>query len=132
MKEKVGGHAPGDDILVLPAHLVAEASDGAVLASGLESQDSEGLGDDHLLHLVVGRRHTFEDLEPRAVLWGTMPRTPCRRFGTRLGSGTDLGSGQRARLKGGRDGRDVGPVDGQNGRLGWGCSDSSFCGRHGT
>jgi hypothetical protein len=43
---------------------VAEASDGAVLASRLESQDSEGLGDYHLLHLVVGGGHALEHLEP--------------------------------------------------------------------
>lgn len=54
---------PLNNILVLPADLVAETTDGAVLAAGLQSQDTEGLGNDHLLLLVVGGRDTLEDLE---------------------------------------------------------------------
>lgn len=54
---------PGNDVLVLPADLVGEATDGAELAAGLQSEDAEGLGDDHLLLLVVGGRDTLEDLE---------------------------------------------------------------------
>lgn len=54
---------PGNDILVLPADLVGEAADGAVLAAGLQPQDAEGLGNDHLLLLVVGRGDALEDLE---------------------------------------------------------------------
>ena len=56
-------NAPLDNILVLPADLVAEATDGAVLAAGLQSQDTEGLGNNHLLLLVVRGRDTLEDLE---------------------------------------------------------------------
>lgn len=56
-------YAPRDDILVLPANLVAETADGAVLAAGLQTQDPESLGDDHLLLLVVRGRDTLEDLE---------------------------------------------------------------------
>ena len=51
------------NILVLPAVLVAQAADGAVLATGLQAEDTEGLGNDHLLLLVVGRGNTLEDLE---------------------------------------------------------------------
>lgn len=53
----------GDDVLVLPANLVAETTDGAVLATRLQAEDAEGLGNDHLLLLVVGGGDTLEDLE---------------------------------------------------------------------
>jgi hypothetical protein len=56
-------NAPGNNILVLPADLVAETADGAVLAAGLQPQDAEGLGDNHLLLGVVGRGDALEDLE---------------------------------------------------------------------
>jgi len=52
-----------NNILVLPANLVAQTANGAVLAAGLESEDAEGLGNDHLLLLVVGRGNTLKDLE---------------------------------------------------------------------
>ena len=42
---------------------MAQAADGAVLATGLQTEDTEGLGNDHLLLLVVGGRDTLEDLE---------------------------------------------------------------------
>lgn len=42
---------------------MAQAADGAVLATGLQTQDAQGLGNDHLLHLVVGRGDALEDLE---------------------------------------------------------------------
>jgi hypothetical protein len=42
---------------------VAQTANGAVLAAGLETEDAESLGDDHLLLLVVGGRDTLEDLE---------------------------------------------------------------------
>jgi hypothetical protein len=57
-------NAPGNNILVLPANLVAQPTDCAVLATGLESEDAERLGDDHLLLLVVRGRDTLEDLKP--------------------------------------------------------------------
>jgi hypothetical protein len=56
-------HAPLNNVLVLPANLVAETADGAVLAAGLQAQDTEGLGNNHLLLLVVRGRDTLEDLE---------------------------------------------------------------------
>jgi hypothetical protein len=56
-------YTPLNNILVLPADLVAQTADSAVLAAGLQSQDTEGLGNDHLLLLVVGGRDTLEDLE---------------------------------------------------------------------
>lgn len=54
---------PRDDVLVLPAELVAETTDSAVLAAGLQPQDTEGLGNDDALLLVVGGRDTLEGLE---------------------------------------------------------------------
>lgn len=56
-------YVPGDNILVLPAELVAETADSAVLAAGLQPQNPQGLGDDNALLLVVGRRNTLEGLE---------------------------------------------------------------------
>jgi hypothetical protein len=56
-------NVPRNDILVLPANLVAETADGAVLAAGAQTQDTEGLGNDNALLLVVGRGDTLEDLQ---------------------------------------------------------------------
>ena len=42
---------------------MGQAADGAELAAGLQAQDAQSLGDDHLLLLVVGGRDTLEDLE---------------------------------------------------------------------
>lgn len=56
-------NAPLNNILVLPANLVAQTADSAVLAAGLQPQDAESLGNHHLLDLVVGRGDTLEDLE---------------------------------------------------------------------
>lgn len=56
-------NVPLNDILVLPANLVAQTADGAVLAAGLQTQDTQSLGNDHLLLVVVGGRDTLEDLE---------------------------------------------------------------------
>lgn len=52
-----------NDVAVLPAELTAETADGAVLAAGLEAEDTEGLGDDHALLVVVGRGDTLEGLQ---------------------------------------------------------------------
>jgi hypothetical protein len=54
---------PLDDVLVLPANLVAETADSAVLAARLQPQDTEGLRNNHLLLLVVRGRDTLEHLE---------------------------------------------------------------------
>jgi hypothetical protein len=53
----------GNDILVLPANFVRDTANGCVLATGLELQDTESRGDDHTLHLVIGRGDTFEKLD---------------------------------------------------------------------
>ena len=42
---------------------MAQPTDSAVLAAGLESEDAEGLGHDHLLHFVVRGRDALEDLK---------------------------------------------------------------------
>ena len=52
-----------NDVLVAPANLVGQTADSAVLAAGLQPQDTQSLGNDHLLLLVVGGRDTLEDLE---------------------------------------------------------------------
>jgi hypothetical protein len=54
---------PGNDVLVLPAKLVSETADSAVLASGLEPQHPQGLGNDDALLLVVGSGDTLEGLQ---------------------------------------------------------------------
>lgn len=61
--ESVGLHIPRDNILVLPANLVAETADGAVLATGAQTQDTESLGNNNALLAVVGRGNTLEDLQ---------------------------------------------------------------------
>lgn len=40
-----------------------KAKHSPVLSSGLQPQDSESVGDDHLLLPVVGRGHTLEELQ---------------------------------------------------------------------
>ena len=42
---------------------MAETADSAVLATGLEAEDTESLGDDNALLLVVGGRNTLKGLE---------------------------------------------------------------------
>lgn len=59
-----GSDAPRNDILILPANLVAETADCAVLTARLQAQDTQSLRNHHLLHLVVRGRDALEDLEP--------------------------------------------------------------------
>lgn len=56
-------NAPLNNILVLPANLVAQTANSAVLAAGLQAQDTQSLGNNHLLLLVVWRRDTLENLK---------------------------------------------------------------------
>ena len=42
---------------------MAQTANGAVLATGLQAEDAQGLGNHHLLHLVVWGRDTLEDLQ---------------------------------------------------------------------
>lgn len=42
---------------------MAQTANGAELAAGLQAQDTQGLGNDHLLLLVIRGRHTLENLE---------------------------------------------------------------------
>lgn len=62
-EDVVGCNVPRNDILVLPANLMAETANGAVLATGAQTQDTEGLGNDNALLLVIGRGDTLEDLQ---------------------------------------------------------------------
>jgi hypothetical protein len=57
-------YAPGNNVLVLPANLVAESANSAVLAAGAKTEDAKSLGNDDTLLLVVRGRDTLEDLEP--------------------------------------------------------------------
>lgn len=42
---------------------MAQATNGAVLATGLQAQNAQSLGNNHLLLGVVGRGNTLKDLE---------------------------------------------------------------------
>lgn len=42
---------------------MGQTADSAVLAAGLQPQDTQSLGNNHLFLLVVGGRDTLEDLE---------------------------------------------------------------------
>jgi hypothetical protein len=53
----------GNNILVFPADFVAETANGAVLATGLEAEHTESLGNNNTLLLVVWGRDTLKDLE---------------------------------------------------------------------
>ena len=53
----------GNNILVLPADLVGQTANGAVLAAGAQTEDAQSLGNDDALLLVVGRGNTLEDLK---------------------------------------------------------------------
>jgi hypothetical protein len=57
-------HALLDNIGVFPANLVAKTADSAVLAAGLQPEDAQRLGHNHLLLAVVRGRNTLKDLEP--------------------------------------------------------------------
>jgi hypothetical protein len=52
-----------NDVLVSPSDFVGNSLQGAELSSGLQSQDSESGGDDHLLELVLSGGDTLEELE---------------------------------------------------------------------
>jgi hypothetical protein len=55
-------HVPSDNVLVLPAELVSETTDSAVLAAGLQPQYPQSLGNNNALLLVVWGRDTLEGL----------------------------------------------------------------------
>ena len=52
-----------DDVLVTPTDLVRQPLQGAVLPAGLESEDTESGGNNHLLDLVLGGGDTLEQSE---------------------------------------------------------------------
>lgn len=54
---------PVNNILVVPSDLGANPLDGAVLPSGLQSEDTESGGDDHLLDSVLGGGDTLVKLK---------------------------------------------------------------------
>ena len=56
-------NVPGNNVLVLPAELVTETTDSAVLAARLEPQYPQGLGNNDALLLVVGVGDTLEGLQ---------------------------------------------------------------------
>jgi hypothetical protein len=54
---------PGNNVLVLPAKLLSETADSAVLASRLEPQHSKSLGNNDALLLVIWWGNTLEGLQ---------------------------------------------------------------------
>jgi hypothetical protein len=52
-----------DGVVVVPADLLGELAEEAVLVAGLEAKNLEGVGDDHALGAVVGRGDAVEGLE---------------------------------------------------------------------
>jgi len=54
---------PLNNVSVLPAKLVAQSANGAVLAAGLEAQHTKCLRHDHALLVVVWWRDTLEGLQ---------------------------------------------------------------------
>ena len=67
---------PSNNILVFPTELVAQPSNCAVLSARFQSQDAEGLWNNHSLLLVVWWWDTLEDLEtlhssstPGSLVW---------------------------------------------------------------
>jgi len=124
--------APLDNVLVLPANLVAETADGAVLAAGLQSQDTEGLGDHHLLLLVVRGRDTLEDLE---ALKGSGATGGLVGDHAADGLVEDAGGGAEVEgTCGESESRRRGVIDRGcwTHHRGWGCTGSSCGGRRGT
>merc|ERR1712244_92306 len=57
------GFQSSHDVLVLPADLMSESSQRAVLPAALQPEDLQSRWDDHLLLLVIGRRNSLECLE---------------------------------------------------------------------
>lgn len=60
---QVWWYIPSNNILVLPANLVAQTADSAVLAARLQAENTQSLGNDHLLLGVVRGGNTLEDLK---------------------------------------------------------------------
>lgn len=52
-----------DNVLVAPSNLVGDTLEGGVLASGLQAENTESSGDDHLLDLVLGGGDTLVEGE---------------------------------------------------------------------
>lgn len=123
---------PRNNVLVLPADLVAETTDGAVLATRLQSQDTEGLGNNHLLLLVVRGRDTLEDLE--ALKGGG---TAGGLVGDHAADGLVEDAGGSAEVEGTCARLEL-PGRGASGHVGWtyhrewGCTGSPCGGRRGT
>lgn len=123
---------PRDDVLVLPANLVAETANGAVLAAGLQSQNPQGLGNNHLLLLVVRGRDTLENLEALkggGTAGGLVGDHAADSLVEDPGGGTEVEGtwklSEQRRLTRGDRGRSTY-------RRASGCTASSCGGRHGT
>jgi len=58
------GLKSGNDVLVLPPHLMSEPSKGAEPPPMLQPQDLQSRRDDHQLLFVIGRGNSLEALEP--------------------------------------------------------------------
>jgi hypothetical protein len=128
----LNSNAPSNNILVLPADLVAQSSDCAVLAAGLESENAKGLGNDHLLLLVVRGRDAFEDLEPLeggGAAGGLVGDHATDGLVEDAGRGAEVeGAWDNCQHRGARDRR----WRRRTHHRGSGCSGSSCAGKHGT
>jgi len=89
-----------DNVLVLPADVVAQPTEGAELPAWLEPENLKGGGDDHPLLLVVWGWDTLEGLEslhgilsPLGLVGNHAPHSPPEHFG----GGTEV-EGAAARL----------------------------------
>jgi len=54
---------PSNNVLVLPAELVAQTTNGAVLAAGLKAEDTESLRNNNTLLVIVWWWDTLEGLQ---------------------------------------------------------------------
>ena len=55
-------YVPRNNILIFPAYLMAQPTDGAVLPPRFKSQDSQRLWDYHALLLIIWAWDTLKDL----------------------------------------------------------------------
>lgn len=125
-------NVPGNNILVLPADLVAEAANSAVLAAGLQSEDTQSLGNNHLLLLVVRGRDTLEDLkslESGGTAGGLVGDHATDGLVKDAGRGAEV---EGTCIKSDLAIEDIGMGSSETHHRGWGCTGSSCGGRRGT
>jgi len=95
----------GNNVLVLPADLVSESSQRAVSPAGLQPEDLEGRGDDHLLLFVIRRGDSLECLQ---ALQGVLSSLGLVRSHATDSSPEDLG--RSSEVESATAGLDVAPL----------------------